>query len=180
MTVLSDLFCAARSALVAGLPGLTLGFGFACGLGGVANIFFSAASRRRSVSAALYCSSEGGCMSGSSEKPEFEGFEFPAEYAQCIAQVTASWPAPENNINLSIWHLAGIYPAIGACMTEQIYTLDGRLKALSALLKLRRGPQDLLDKIDKFAERVRKAREMVLSEVMSISDSECPKWCGVS
>lgn len=97
-------------------------------------------------------------MSNSADKPQHPGFEFPAEYAQAIAQITANWAVLESNINLSIWHLAGIYPAIGACITEQIYTLDGRLKALLALLKLRRGPKSLLDKINKFGERVRKAQ----------------------
>ena len=94
-----------------------------------------------------------------SDIPEtYAGFDFPAEYAQCIAKIISYWSALEYNINLSIWHLAGVYPAVGACVTEQIYTLDGRLKALQSLLKLRRAPDDLLRKLNKFAEKSHKAQ----------------------
>ena len=65
----------------------------------------------------------------SADNPPRE-FKFPAEFAAAIAEVTSYWAALEYNIDMSIWHLAGVYPAIGACITTQIYTLDGRLKAL--------------------------------------------------
>jgi hypothetical protein len=94
-----------------------------------------------------------------SSKPEpHPGFDFPADYAQCIAKITSYWSALEYNINLSIWHLAGVYPAIGACITEQIFTLDGRMKALFALLRLRQAPDNLIKRVNKFAEKSRKAQ----------------------
>ena len=99
-------------------------------------------------------------MSESSDSSDLPGFEFPGEYAQCIAQIISNWAALEYNINLSIWHLAGVYPAIGACITEQIFTLDARIKALLALLKLRRAPDGLITRLNKFAERVRKPQEV--------------------
>ncbi len=94
-----------------------------------------------------------------SDIPEtYAGFEFPTEYAQCIAKIISYWSALEYNINLSIWHLAGVYPAIGACITEQIYTLDGRLKAIQSLLELRRAPSDLLRKVNKFKQKSYKSQ----------------------
>ncbi len=99
-------------------------------------------------------------MSESQKDEPYRGFEFPDDYAQGIAKIISFWSALEYNINLSIWHLAGIYPAIGACITEQIYTLDGRTKALLALLKLRRAPDELVRRVNKFGEKSRKASDI--------------------
>lgn len=88
------------------------------------------------------------------------GFTFPAEFATAIADIINYWATLEYNINMSIWHLAGVYPAIGACITTQIYTLDGRLKALQALAKLRKANKKLIEKISKFHESVRKPSEI--------------------
>jgi hypothetical protein len=97
---------------------------------------------------------------GSSEdEPKF-GFDFPDDYAQCIAKITSYWSALESNINMSVWHLAGVYPAVGACLTEQIFTLDGRMKALAALLKLRQAPKHLIQQVNKFSEKSRKAHDI--------------------
>jgi hypothetical protein len=98
-------------------------------------------------------------MSDSKDEP-YRGFDFPDDYAQCIAKITSYWAALEYNINMSIWHLAGVYPAIGACITEQIFTLDGRMKALLALLKLRRVPDGLVRRVNKFSEKSRKAQDI--------------------
>ena len=89
-----------------------------------------------------------------------KGFIFPNDYASCIADIIGSWAALEHNIDMSIWHLAGIYPAIGACITSQIYTLEGRLKALRSLLELRQAPKKLVVRVNKFSERVRKPQEI--------------------
>jgi hypothetical protein len=99
-------------------------------------------------------------MEESSDKRPFEGFAFPAEFATCITEVISYWAALESNINMAIWHLAGVYPAIGACLTEQIFNLDNRLKALRALLALRKAPTTLIDRINRFSERVRKPQEL--------------------
>jgi hypothetical protein len=88
------------------------------------------------------------------------GFAFPADYASCIADIVNSWATLEHNIDMSIWHMAGVYPAIGACITSQIYTLDGRLKGLQSLLKLRQAPKELTKLVNKFSERVRKPQEI--------------------
>jgi len=99
-------------------------------------------------------------MSDSPKDKPYPRFDFPDDYAQGIAKIISFWAALEYNINMSIWHLAGIYPAIGACITEQIYTLDGRVKALSALLKLRRAPAALIRRVSKFSEKSRKAQDI--------------------
>lgn len=89
-----------------------------------------------------------------------EGFEFAPEFAEQIAEITACWSCLEYYISMSIWHLAAVYPAIGACITSQIYTLDGRLKALASLMVLRRVPEALQTRVNKFAERVRGPSEI--------------------
>ena len=99
-------------------------------------------------------------MTDSSKAKPSKGFEFPPEFAQCISQVIACWSTLEYNIDMSIWHLAGVYPAVGACITSQIFTLDGRLKALLALLKLRKASDALVSRVNKFSERVRKPLEI--------------------
>jgi hypothetical protein len=97
-----------------------------------------------------------------SDQPEGDlgEFKFAPEFAEQIADITACWSCLEYYISMSIWHLAAVYPAIGACITSQIYTLDGRLKALAALLVLRRAPEALQTRVNKFAERVRGPSEI--------------------
>ena len=99
-------------------------------------------------------------MSESPDEPKHPGFEFPDDFAQCIAQITAAWSALEYNVDMSIWHLAGVYPAIGACITGQIYTLQGRISALVALMNLRKAPTNLISRVNKFSESVRKPLEI--------------------
>lgn len=93
------------------------------------------------------------------EKPKI-GFDFPDDYAQCISKIVSFWSSLEANVNLAISHLAGVYPAIGACITSQIFTIDGRLKALQALLKLRQAPDTLQRRVNRFAEKVRKPQDL--------------------
>ena len=73
--------------------------------------------------------------------------ELNPDYAILIGRVASSWSAVEANINFATWAVAGIAPALGACMTAQINSLDGRLRALLALLKLRRAPASLIKNV---------------------------------
>jgi hypothetical protein len=84
---------------------------------------------------------------------------FVPEYAGQIAHGCNLWAMLEYYINNSIWALADIEPAIGACMTSQMYTMNARLSALLALLKLRRADQKIIDKVNKFAANVRDAQD---------------------
>jgi hypothetical protein len=80
---------------------------------------------------------------------------FPPEFADCIAKVAANWSALEYMINATIWELAEVRPALGACLTAQIATIPGRLAALLALMKLRGISTRLLKRVNKFAESIR-------------------------
>jgi hypothetical protein len=91
----------------------------------------------------------------SDEQPR--GFTFPPEFADCITEIVSFWAFVDYSIDMSIWHLAGVFPAIGACMTAQIYSFDGRMKALAALLNFRRAPSALIKRANRFAESSRKA-----------------------
>jgi len=99
-------------------------------------------------------------MEESSDDKPYKGFVFPAEYAEGIAQIISCWSALESNINMAIWHLAGVYPAIGACLTEQIFNLENRLRALLALLKLRQAPDQMVSRVNKFLKHSRKAHDI--------------------
>ncbi|MCH7540335.1 MAG: hypothetical protein IH999_08070 [Proteobacteria bacterium] len=72
-----------------------------------------------------------------------------------IGRATANWATLEFYINEVIWGLAETPPAYGACITAQIFTIDGRLKALLALLKLRRANTKTIKSVNRFVEAAR-------------------------
>jgi hypothetical protein len=92
----------------------------------------------------------------SQQQPEFV---FIPEYANLIAHVASSWATLEYYVADSIWQLAELKPAIGACITTQIFGLGGKFAALLALLKLRQAPESLITKVNKFTETVRGPQE---------------------
>jgi hypothetical protein len=77
------------------------------------------------------------------------------DYAALIGRTAVVWSAIENGLNFSIWAVAGLAPTLGACITSQIYTLQGRWSALLALLKLRKAPKSLIDLVNELAEASR-------------------------
>jgi hypothetical protein len=79
--------------------------------------------------------------------------------ADCIARVTSCWAGLEYDISATIWALAEMRPALGTCVTSQIYTLQGRLSAVSALAKLRRVDQDIIDRLNRFSDRIREGQD---------------------
>lgn len=89
-----------------------------------------------------------------------EQFEFIPEYSHCVANVANDWANLEYYINESIWILADVVPAFGACITSQLVSLTSRLTALLALLKVRKAPQKLIDQVNKFAEDARGPTEL--------------------
>ena len=86
--------------------------------------------------------------------------ELPPDFSAYIQRIATDWGALEFHINECIWWLANVRPGLGACITSQIYTLDGRLNALLALLKLRRAPQSLIDNLNRLWERAREPAEI--------------------
>ena len=81
--------------------------------------------------------------------------ETQARVYKLIGLVSSDWAALEHYINESIWALADVEPAYGACMTAQIYTIEGRFRALLALLKKRRANKHTIALVNKFAESAR-------------------------
>jgi hypothetical protein len=98
-------------------------------------------------------------MAETIEPPSGDGFEFVPEYANLIAHANNHWNYLEYDVNASIWALANVSPAFGACMTSQIYTMHARLNALLSLLKIRKADERILKKVNRFAERVREVQE---------------------
>src|SRR5271168_909763 len=96
---------------------------------------------------------------GYDEKGKWK-FSFIPEYADCIARVATVWARLEYDVSVSIWALADVRPAIGACLTSQIFTLRSKLDALIALAKLRKVNAAIIKKINKFADDVRGGQEI--------------------
>jgi len=88
-----------------------------------------------------------------------ETFQFLPNYANLIAEAANQWAYIEYLVAKSIWLLADVKPAMGACVTSHVYTTHAKLSALLALLKLRKAPQPLIDKVNKFAADFRDGAE---------------------
>lgn len=93
-------------------------------------------------------------MSGLPGEPSKQ-LETQARVYELIGHISSDWATLEHFINESIWALADVEPAYGACMTAQIYTIEGRFRALLALLKKRRADTHTIALVNKFAESAR-------------------------
>jgi hypothetical protein len=82
---------------------------------------------------------------------EFEDID--PEFYELVGRVACDWAALEMKINDCIWALSGSPYGAGACVTSQIYTIDGRIKALVALLNLK-GATELVEKTNVYHEQV--------------------------
>lgn len=82
------------------------------------------------------------------------------EYATYVGRISSAWSAVEFHINLATWAIADVAPAIGACLTAQIYTFDARMKALLSLLKLRHVNDSIIKATNQFAEDSRGLQEI--------------------
>jgi hypothetical protein len=87
-------------------------------------------------------------------------FHFAPGYADTIAHVVATWSSLEMAINQTIWEIAGTSPALGACLTAQMVSLNSRLSALLALMKVRGFSDKLVSKVNKFVESSREPLEI--------------------
>jgi hypothetical protein len=84
-------------------------------------------------------------------------FRFLPEFAEAIAEAANSWTALEYAVNTTIWALADVKPALGACLTAQIYTMPARMDALLSLMKLRQVSDAIIDRTNKFVSQFRDA-----------------------
>jgi hypothetical protein len=76
-----------------------------------------------------------------------------ASHHQALGRVAASWAKLEYEICLSIWRLAAIDSATGACMTSQILGAGRLLETYIALAKLREIPKQIVSRLHKFQEQ---------------------------
>jgi hypothetical protein len=107
-------------------------------------------------------------------------FHFLPEFAELISHAANSWAYLEYYINASIWTLAGVAPALGACVTSQVYTINARLDALVALMKLRRVDDQLIKRVSRFQGSVREAQDLRNRIVHDLwfNDNHVPKNMG--
>ena len=87
-------------------------------------------------------------------------YAFIPQFADCIARVASVWARLEYDVSAVTWELADVRPALGACLTSQIFTLQNRLAALLALAKLRQLDPAIIKRINKFSEEVRVGQEI--------------------
>jgi hypothetical protein len=99
-------------------------------------------------------------MSETPDQPQKWEFEFIPEFADCIARIASCWSRLEYDVNATIWSLAEMRPAIGACITAQILSLHNRLIALIALANLRRVEKDIIARLNRFSDRVREGQQI--------------------
>ena len=86
--------------------------------------------------------------------------DIPPEFYELVGRAASDWASLELLVNDCIWALSGTPWGAGACVTAQIYALDGRMRALVALLKLRRA-NELAKKVNSFHEKSRCASELL-------------------
>lgn len=70
-------------------------------------------------------------------------------YIERIGRITTTWAGFEHQIDLTIWALAGLSKRKGACITTQIGSVHGRLRALKALMIEQNTPQLFRDELNK-------------------------------
>src|SRR6266852_2712289 len=108
------------------------------------------------------------------------GFNFVGDYADCIAHAANNWSWMEYELLTVLWFLADVSPALGACLTSQIYTFNAKLDALLALMKLRKVPSEIIDSVNKFASDSRSAQEARnrFAHDVWLNDNENPQTLG--
>lgn len=87
------------------------------------------------------------------------GFHFVGEYAECIAHASNNWAWMEYELHTLLWSLADVSPALGACLSSQIFTFQAKLDALLSLMKLRKVPEEMIKEVNRFSSSVRPAQE---------------------
>jgi hypothetical protein len=77
------------------------------------------------------------------------------DHYSAIGRVAASWAALEAMVSSAIWQIGGIQDDIGACVTSQIFTFDGKIKALISILEARGELDKTISELNKFHEDAR-------------------------
>lgn len=71
-----------------------------------------------------------------------------------IGRLADIWALLEFEIDQAIWEFAEVEQMYGACITAQLIGINGRLRALASLVKIRTGNEDLAKKVNIFAADV--------------------------
>lgn len=69
------------------------------------------------------------------------------------------WAALEYSISQLIWRLADVHPAYGACITSQLYAVNGRMKAIISLMGVRAFDEKLIKKMNMLSQKIATAGE---------------------
>jgi len=69
------------------------------------------------------------------------------------------WAALEYAISQLIWKLADVHPAYGACITSQIYAVNGRMKAIVSLMAVRGFDEMIIKKMNVLSHKISGASE---------------------
>ncbi len=88
-------------------------------------------------------------------------------------QISSTYSMLEHYIDQSIWRVAELSPAVGACITIQLTSTSARIKALIALLQLREGSDDLLCRLRDLNGRmhpITDSRNRAIHDALSVSE----------
>ncbi len=102
----------------------------------------------------------------------------PDSHYATIGKVAANWSVLEKLAESAIWRFARCDDEAGACITSQIYSLDGRLKALISLLKWRGLGDGLVAKLNKLAADspgLGEQRNRIVHDPWNVSASGVPQ-----
>jgi hypothetical protein len=68
-----------------------------------------------------------------------------------IGKIVVNWAALELMIDSAIWQIAEIPDDLGASLTAQVGTFDGKVRALGAVLTVRGGFDNIISALNKFS-----------------------------
>lgn len=76
-----------------------------------------------------------------------------------VGRIASQWAALDHAIDQTIWLLAEVTPALGACITTQLTSTSARIRVLHALLLLRDGSDAIIAKLNRFNAKMYSALE---------------------
>jgi hypothetical protein len=77
------------------------------------------------------------------------------EHYRAIGKMVTNWAALEAIVTSAIWQAAEMPDVYGACVTSQIFTFDGKIKALVAILHARGEFEAQIAALNKFQDEAR-------------------------
>jgi hypothetical protein len=106
-------------------------------VGGVLSIRFNAASLRRTVSFSLYWSSAVSGMAHQTLKQRRAAqMRKMTPHLARVGAVASLFAQIELNLDMIIWTLLSVEQQLGACVTSQVISVSGKMRAVKALVQL--------------------------------------------